>query len=74
MDNQATPPTVSEATALTQRCLQVFTTGLKHADPLTFDHEAERVEAMRPSPLTEQMRAVVDTERARRAELAGAVA
>lgn len=58
------------ADQLTKLCLDTFTTGLRHADQLTLDHEAERVEAMRPSPLVLQMRAAVDVERARRTDLA----
>lgn len=64
-----TLPTWNAETAaqLTDLCLATFTTGLRHADRLTLQHEAERVEAMRPSPLVVRMRAAVDAERARRA-------
>jgi hypothetical protein len=48
---------------LLERCLTAFTDGLHTADPLTLDHEAERVETMEPSPLAERMRAAVDAER-----------
>lgn len=48
---------------LLQRCLDTFTAGLHTADPLTLQHEAERVEAMQPSPLALRMRAAVDAER-----------
>lgn len=57
---------IAVAKPLVERCLDVFINGLHHADPLTFAHEAERVEAMQPSPLVERMRAAVDAERAAR--------
>lgn len=48
---------------LVERCLATFTDGLQHADNLTLDHEAERVEAMQPSPLVVSMRKAVDNAR-----------
>jgi hypothetical protein len=50
-------------TDLLERCLHAFTAGLHTADALTLEHEAERVEAMCPSPLVARMRAAVDAER-----------
>lgn len=61
----APEPTMSAAdrAALKARCLTVFAAGLHYADPQQFGQEAARVETLRPSPVADRMRRLVDLER-----------
>lgn len=59
------------ALTLINRLMPTFAAGMRAADDLTLQHEAERLEAEPTSPVVRSMRQIVDGERAARA---GAVA
>jgi hypothetical protein len=58
------PVTTTEETV--QGLLDVWEASLHHMDAVELDHEAQRVELYRKSPMADRMRAAIDTERAAR--------
>lgn len=54
--------------ALINQCMPRFAAGMHAADDATLRHEAERLEAQRPSKVVATMRAIVDWEMTARRE------
>lgn len=66
----AAPGSRTVALKLINRYMPVFEAGMHVADNLTLQHEAERLESQRPSPVVTRMRRIVDAELAARKAVA----
>jgi len=66
LDQHLTDADREAGLALINACMPSFAAGMHAADDATLRHEAERLEAQRPSRVVKTMRAIVDGERAAR--------